>query len=136
MNSRVLVRILIVLSIALIALSVLGDPYTHHLNGSDGIMDAPVWQLVLARTDVFLLLAAGSLIILRLDRAALLTLGVEFVYALMVNAILIGRDGFERFIWGFGAERHWVDFVVMFALRVLIVVASFRSIPQPHDRAA
>jgi hypothetical protein len=118
-------RVLVSLVIAFVALSVLADPYTFHLNGSDAVVPAPLGQTIRALLDVALLVAAWILLFRGGGRIALTILLCEFPYALAVNAVLIHRDGIGRFFWGFGAESHVLDFAIAFGLRALIIVALF-----------
>ena len=129
-------RILVVISLTLILLSVLADPYAYYLTGSDGHLAAPAWQTAAARGDIILLALGAVTIVLGLQRAALVMLANELLYALGLNALLVHRDGNERFIWGFGAERHLVDFVIVFGLRLLILIAIAHSLLRARSRAA
>jgi hypothetical protein len=129
-------RIIVAISLALVALSVLADPYTHNLNGSDAILPAPTWQTVAAFADIGLLIAAAIMVLRSLYSGAAKVLAIEFLYALGFNYVLLNRDGIERFIWGFGAERHTIDFIVVFALRLLVLLALVQTIRRRERRAA
>ena len=129
-------RILVTVGLVLICASVLADPYSVHLNGSDGFVAAPPWQVWAARLDVALLLLALAAVVQRWTFPAAAVLVAELLYALAFNAILIRRDGDERFIWGLGAQRHFIDFVVAFGLRALIIVALCISLKRGRRRAA
>ena len=129
-------RILVTLGLVLICVSVLADPYSVHLNGSDGFVAAPVWQVWAARVDIALLLLALAAVVQGWTLPAASVLVGELLYALAFNAILIKRDGDERFIWGLGAQPHFADFVVVFGLRALIILALCLSLKWTRRRAA
>jgi hypothetical protein len=124
-------RVLLLISIAFVALSVLADPYTFRLNGSDVLLTAPRWQSGAALVDVLLLIAGGVLVLKHETRTALAMLAAELIFALTLNAILIHRDGIDRFIWGFGAERHVLDIAVAFGLRLLVLIALLLGLKRP-----
>jgi hypothetical protein len=129
-------RIFAAIGLAFIALSVYSDPYTHNLNGSDGFVAAPTWQTWVAGMDIALLAAAVALVLRTWIRAACIVLIGELLYALAYNALLVHRDGIDRFIWGFGAQRHVLDFIVVFGLRVLILVGLLQALRHRESRAA
>lgn len=112
------------------------DPYSRALNGSDGIMSAPRWQTFTALIDLFLLCAAGLLALVGRLRLTVTILAIEFLWAAAWNGILIWRDGSERFIWGFGATRHYLDCAVVFGLRVLMLVAASNALRREHSGAS
>jgi len=129
-------RILFTVGLVLVALSIWGDPYTFHLTGSDAVVPAPLWQTTLALLDLGLVVAAVISLVRSRWRAALSICGGEFLYALAFNALLVARDGIDRFYWGFGAESHVLDFVIVFSLRALIIMALLWSFRDPERRAA
>lgn len=104
MNVQRLCRPVGLILTALLALYVLGDPYTFHLNGSDAIWPAPVWQTALALLDVGLLALLAGLVVRRRARAALTTLTIETLYNLGLTTGLVWRDGLARFDVGFGGQ--------------------------------
>lgn len=112
------------------------DPYSRALNGSDGIMSAPRWQTFTDLIDLFLLCAAGLLALVGRLRLTVTILAIEFLWAAAWNGILIWRDGSERFIWGFGATRHYLDCAVVFGLRVLMLVAASNALRREHSGAS
>jgi len=129
-------RILVVIALVFVALSIFTDPYAHNLNGSDVLLPAPTWQAVAALVDIALLLTAGVVELRNRSSVATKLLAGEFLYAVAVNALLIRRDGVERFIWGFGAQRHVLDFVVVFGLRTLVLLALLQAVRRRDRRAA
>jgi len=116
-------RILLSIGVALVALSVLTDPYTFHLTGSDAFVAAPLWQSGLALLEIVLLLGGAALVLRDVGRPAFVVLLADVLCAVTLNAILTHRDGVSRFIWGIGAERHVRDVAVAFGLRVLVLMA-------------
>ena len=129
-------RILLAIVLGFIALSVYADPYTHNLNGSDALFPAPLWQTMAAIIDIVLLIAATVSLLRDLSRPTVVLVATELLYALAFNAILIYRDGVERFIWGYGAQRHVLDFVVVFALRIGVLFALMERLRHREGRAA
>ena len=129
-------RILVTIGLALITLSVLRDPYTLYLNGSDFLSAAPRWQTSAAMLDIALLLGTAIALLRGMSRLAATLFAGELLYALAFNAILVRRDGIARFIWGFGAERHILDFVVVFGIRAIILVALVQNARFRMGRAA
>jgi hypothetical protein len=115
--------ILLPIGVALVALSVLTDPYTFHLSGSDAFVPAPLWQSGLALINIGLLIIGAVLLLREMRRVAFFVLAVEFACAATLNAVLIHRHGFDRFVWGFGAERHVLEVAAAFGLRVLVLIA-------------
>ena len=128
-------RILFVVGLALVALSVLVDPYTFHLTGSDAVVPAPLWQTSLALVDFGFVVAAVVSLVGGRGRAALSICVGEFLYALAFNLLMVARDGVARFYWGFGAESHVLDFVIIFGLRALIIAALLWSFGGRERRA-
>ena len=129
-------RFIAAIGLALVTLSVYGDPYTHNLNGSDAFLPAPLWQIAAGLLDIGILISGIILVLRGLFSTAVKLLAVEFVYAIGLNLILINRDGIERFIWGFGAERHTIDFIVVFGIRVLTILALVQPLRHRAGRAA
>ncbi len=115
--------ILLPIGVALVALSVVTDPYTFHFTGSDAFVAAPVWQSGLALLDIALLVSGAVLLLRDVKRVAFFVLLADLICAVTLNGILIHRDGVSRFIWGIGAERHVRDVALAFGLRVLVLMA-------------
>jgi hypothetical protein len=105
----------------LIAILVLADPYTLHLNASDMVMPAPLWQIGLGLFDVGLLLAVAILAARHLFRLATIVAGIALPYAVVVALLLVQRDGLDRFIAGFGAQPTVAWFLVVLLLRIALV---------------
>jgi hypothetical protein len=111
----------------ILAAGVLIDPYTVHLNASDAILPAPMWQLVLGLLDVALLAAVGLLSWRRQFRQAASLLTIELVFALSSAMVLIGRDGLARFTHGIAAEQFASSYLTWIGVRVLLLAVLYRA---------
>jgi hypothetical protein len=129
-------RVIAAIALAFVALSIFRDPYTHYLNGSDVLLPAPVWQPVAGLLDIGLLITAIIFVLRASFSHATKVLATEFLYAIALNLILVHRDGIGRVIWGFGAERHTIDFIVVSGLRALILLALLQPLRHRAGRAA
>lgn len=101
-----------------LAVAVLFDPYTFNRDGSDLILPAPAWQLMLGLTDVLLLLGVAVLVWRRSSLRAFHLLFGEILFALAAGIILVVRDGVHRFQHGFGAEEYASLYLGSVAVRV------------------
>jgi hypothetical protein len=117
---------LILLLGTLVVATVLLDPYTFHLNASDYLQPAPAWQLSLGLVDA-LLVVSGVLVAWRGRREiGFLVLSFEALFTLGLCAILVHRDGVERFVAGIGAQEYLSVYLAALALRILLLVVVHR----------
>jgi hypothetical protein len=128
-------KYLILLLGALVVATVLLDPYTFHFNASDYILPAPTWQLSLGLVDA-LLVISGVLVAWRGHREiAFLLLSFDALFAIGLCAILVHRDGLERFAAGIGAQEYLSLYLAALALRILLLVLVHRM-PTTSAQAA
>lgn len=120
-NSGRTVRALSIAVTVLLVLAVLADPYTLRASGSDSIVLAPWWQLLLGLADVALLLVVGLLLFRRAYRPANVVARLELPFAIAACLILILRDGRVRFITGLGAQDFASLYFATLLLRVLLI---------------
>ncbi len=126
-------RFVPVVAVAILLAGVLSDPYTYARDGSDYIREATIWQLSFAILDIGLLFAIAALSIRRKVRGAFLLLVLETLYYVAGNAVLILRDGPERFMHGLGAESNRNEHLVVLALRLVLLgylAIMRRQVPQ------
>jgi hypothetical protein len=128
-------KVLILVLGALVAASILLDPYTFHLNAGDVLYPAPLWQLSFGLVDA-VLVVSGVLAALR-DRAqvAFLLLAFEGLFSIGLCAILVHRDGVERFVAGFGAQEYLSLYFAALALRIILLTLIHRM-PTVSKKAA
>lgn len=122
-------RILQSILVIVIAAGVLLDPYTWRETGSDAVTAAPWWQTALAVSSLGLLgFTALSVWRSRNARAATAVL-VEGLVSLISAAVLVERDGTNRFVHGLGAEQLLSWYLLLVACRMLLLYSTLpRSI--------
>jgi hypothetical protein len=50
---------------------------------------------------------------------------IETAFYLAGNAVLYARDGYTRFIHGFGAESNFTEHVIVVVLRIVLIAYLF-----------
>lgn len=124
-------RLMVSLLIGVLAAACILDPYALHANASDAVLHAPWWQTGLALLDVGLLGTALSLVWRGRDAAAFKLIGVEALFNLIVNLAWLLRDGVGRFVRGFGGEEYLSVYLILIALRVVLLLVLSNERPRP-----
>ena len=128
-------KALILLLGALVAATVLLDPYTFHLNAGDVLFRAPTWQLSLGLVDA-LLVVSGVLAAWRGRRdTAFLLLAFEALFTLGLCAVLVHRDGLQRFVAGIGDQEYLSLYLAALALRVILLTLVHRMATTSNEAA-
>jgi hypothetical protein len=109
------------------ALGIVLDPYSLHLNASDAVQRAPLWQMLSSLVDVVFLVAAAVLVIRARPRAAAIFLCGETLLTLGLNAGLVARDGLSRFTHGYGGEQYLTLYMLALAIRPLALLLLLSS---------
>lgn len=116
------------LAVGVVALGVLLDPYTLRASASDDIRLAPLWQLGAGFLDIALLVAAGICIWRRATYKAVMVLGAEMIFNLLISIVHVQRHGVTRFVTGIGAEEYLSWYLGALILRAGLVMWMAREL--------
>lgn len=106
---------------SLIILSIVIDPYSWYLNGSDARQIAPPHQLAVAVLGLLLQVLVMGAVARGSARAAASLAGAELLVAVFAVALLFWRDGYGRFEWGLGSQDFSWLLAVAMVLRLALV---------------
>jgi uncharacterized membrane protein len=120
-GARRALRIATSLAALVLAGSVLLDPYTFRLNGSDAIMAAPWWHPVFALMQVALLLAAAAAAWARPALVLRLLIG-ESLLNVVLTMVYVHTDDISRFAFGVGASSYLQLYLALVALRLVLAL--------------
>lgn len=120
-----MLRIALIAGALLISASLLVDPYTHFVDNNSPFIPSPLWRLGLVVLELLLILAFCIFVWRkRYRRAGLVLSGATFV-SLLVNAIIVSREGISRFLIAFGTEQILSLYLVLIAVRVAMLGITF-----------
>lgn len=103
----------------LVVATVVADPYSWYLNGSDARQAAPPFQLGVTILGLTLQVLVAILVVRGSPRVAASLAGAELLLAVSALVYLTWRDGYGRFEWGFGNR----DFIWVVAGGIVLRVA-------------
>lgn len=115
-------RVLTVSLVICVAVSVFFDPYTWYASGNDLRVPGPWWQSLLAAGDLLLLGSTVALLARGRVLGPIQLLAVETMYNTTMNALLVARDGIQRFVGGVGASQYLSTYLVTLGCRALAMV--------------
>lgn len=116
--------------IAVIAAGVVVDPYSWNASASDAVVAPSVWQPIMAVLALMLLVGSAACVWRERGPIAARLVVLEALLSLMVAAALVRRDGVSRFVRGIGAEEYLSIFLVLVAMRVLLLYNLTRDAAQ------